>query len=405
MCVLIIKESVHVAKLMCSACSPFFKKRMLEENETTLELDAQYTVAQMKDLLRWMYVHEFQSKGPDLCSVMSLAHQYQVDRAVRQCAAELSEDMTIEHAAAYLAQEAAMREKDQAVFSGFEKLWKDASEFIQKEFQELNMATLTSEKFLQLTVEGIKVILRSETIRIGTENSVFSAFRLWMHRDFENRKQHAVALLPLIRFTQIKPDFLLDVVKKEGEMHYPEEAKKIFARKIIEAYVYHSTSQERREALRLVTEVPRPYDERLLKETFYWKAENFSELKELWSQPFFLGGYFLHLLLQRKNISGPGGGTLGLYLHIKQNAGLSTEFYVPLAFELLVKNQLTGKFISPKGAYASPFTATNKAWGYVDILNTTWDDFFKENTFNANGCLEVKANVWFKDYWEQLKRK
>jgi hypothetical protein len=51
-------------------------------------------------------------------------------------------------------------------------LWKDAAEYIQKEFQEINVSksptfspsnglvdTLTSDKFLGLTVEGIKTIL------------------------------------------------------------------------------------------------------------------------------------------------------------------------------------------------------------------------------------------------------
>lgn len=46
---------------------------------------------------------------------------------------------------------------------------------------------------------------------------------------------------------------------------------------------------------------------------------------------------------------------------------------------------------SPKGAYPSPFTATNKAWGYVDIISTTWDDFFKDSPYNAQGSIEVKV--------------
>lgn len=51
------------------------------------------------------------SKGPDLVSVMSLAHKYQVDKAIRHCSQKLSNVMTIEHACSYLAQEATMREE------------------------------------------------------------------------------------------------------------------------------------------------------------------------------------------------------------------------------------------------------------------------------------------------------
>jgi len=145
------------------------------------------------------------------------------------------------------------------------------------------------------------------------------------------------------------------------------------------------------------------YDEKLLKEVFIWKIEGLSDAKELWSDAFYLGGYFLHLLMQRKNAHHAGGGTIGLYLHIKEN-GLTNDFYVPLAFELLVKNQRTGKWASPKGAYASPFTSLNKAWGYVDMLSTNWEEFFKDScVYNKGGTLEVKAHVWFKDYWEKIK--
>jgi len=377
---------------------------MLEEDKTVVALEDEYTVEQMKDLLRWMYVREFQCKGADLSCVMSLAHIYQADRAIRQCAVELAQDMTIENACAYLDQEVAMRAKGEGQnLAGFEKLWSEARDFIQKEFQEINGEILVSEKLVDLNVEGIKVVLASESVRIGTENTMFSIYRAWVHANFEERKQFASVLLPLLRFSQVRKDFLLDVIKKEGELGYPEEGKKVFARKIIDAYVYHTTSQERRDALKLVTEQPRTYDDRLLKEVFVWKIEGMGESKELWSEPFYLGGYFLHLLMQRKNPQTAGGGTIGLYLHIKEN-GLTTEFYVPFAFELLVKNQRTGKWASPKGAYASPFTSLNKAWGYVDMLSTTWEDFFKDTCpYNKGGVLEVKANVWFKDYWEKVK--
>jgi hypothetical protein len=50
---------------------------------------------------------------------MALAHTYEVERAVNECAAALAEDMTPEHACAYLAQEAAAKDKDN-VFPGKE---------------------------------------------------------------------------------------------------------------------------------------------------------------------------------------------------------------------------------------------------------------------------------------------
>lgn len=118
--------------------------------------------------------------------------------------------------------------------------------------------------------------------------------------------------------------------------------------------------------------------------------------------------------MQRKNPQNAGGGSIGLYLHIKVDKHLGAEFYIPLAFELLIKSKHTGKYTryvscslplhssltlsphslsSPKGAYASPFTASNKAWGYVDMLGCTWEEFFKDDksAYNNKGALEVKV--------------
>ena len=44
-----------------------------------------------------------------------------------------------------------------------------------------------------------------------------------MHHNFEARREYASELLQALRFTKFRPDFLLDVVKKEGEAAYSEE--------------------------------------------------------------------------------------------------------------------------------------------------------------------------------------
>jgi len=104
--------------------------------------------------------------------------------------------------------------------------------------------------------------------------------------------------------------------------------------------------------------------------------------------------------MQRKNPNAKGGGTIGLYMHLKiRESGVGQLFYLPLAFELLVRNKNTKKYISTKGVYASPFTFQNRAWGYVDILGITWDEFLSTSChYNDSDCLYVKASVAFKDY-------
>jgi len=219
-----------------------------------------------------------------------------------------------------------------------------------------------------------------------------------MHHDFEKRKFHATDLLPYIRFPSLHQNYLLDVVRVEADCDYPDEAKKAFAKKIIEAYVYHSISTDRHESLHEYTVVRRQYMPELLQTKFYWKITNISSRKDATSDAFFIGGYYLYLLFQRKNVQNKGGGTIALYMHVKiKESGLGNTFFLPLAFELLSRNKNTKKYVSHKGVYASPFTYQHRAWGYVDILGISWDDFVANSPFNDNDTLNLKCCVAFKD--------
>jgi hypothetical protein len=352
-----------------------------------------------------MYSKQFVSKGGDLSEVMMLAYKFAVKKALEKCVADLSQEMSVTNACQYLEQESAMHKQfpNEEYFQGFNQLWEQSRKFLRDTFRELNLATFTSQTFLALTPDGIKTVLESDELHIGTENTVFAALKQWLYVDFNVRKQHAADLLQCIKFQHLQENYLLDIVRPEADQDYPDDARQIFAKEIIEAYVFHCTSQERLTALNIKVPNARNYDERLLQESFEWRIDEISSKREVWSQAFFLGGYFLYLLMQRKNAKANKGGTIGLYMHLKvKDAGLGPNFYIPLAFELLVKNKVTGQYVSAKGAYASPFTFSNRAWGYVDILNLPWTDFLQPDcVFNQNDSLEVKAVVWFKDIWQK----
>lgn len=399
---------IHISKLILASNSAYFKSKILADSKNTvIELEEGEKIEHFVDLIKWMYCKTFSSKGGELSEVMMLAYKFKVKKALEKCAVELSQEMSVSNACQYLEQESSMNKQfpNEEFFQGFSSLWQQSREYLRTTFRELNLATFTSQTFLALTPDGIKAVLESDDLHIGTENTVFAALKQWLYVDFNTRKMHAAELLKCVKFPHLQKNYLLDIVRPESDQDYPDDARQIFAKEIIDAYVYHCTSQERLAALNIKVPVQRNYDERLLQENFEWKIEEVSTKREVWSQPFFLGGYSLYLLMQRKNSKTAKGGTIGLYMHLKvKDAGLGQDFYIPLAFELLVKNKMTGQYQSAKGAYASPFTFSNRAWGYVDILNLSWNDFLQPDCiYNNDDCLEVKATVWFKDIWQKQK--
>jgi hypothetical protein len=395
---------IHISKLIIASHSVFFRQKITSDSAcTSVELVEDEKIEHFVDLIRWMYTKTFASKGGELSDVMMLAYKFKVKKALEKCAYELSQEMSVTNACQYLEQEASMNKQfpNEEYFQGFSSLWIQSRDFLRNTFKELTLATFTSPTFLALTPDGLKAVLESDELHIGTENTVFAALKQWLYVDFGVRKAHAAMLLQCIKFQHLQKNYLLDIVRPEADCDYPDDARNIFAKEIIEAYVFHCTSQERLTSLTVKIPTMRNYDEKLLREDFEWTIEEVSGKRELWSQAFFLGGYFLYLLMQRKNAKGPKGGTIGLYMHLKvKDAGLGQNFYIPLAFELLVKNKTNGQYVSAKGAYASPFTFSNRAWGYVDILNVPFNDFLLPDCiYNNNDSLDVKATVWFKDIW------
>jgi len=382
----------------------YFRENIGVSPSTTIILQPQHNIKHFVDIIKWMYVDSFDTAGVELLDVMTLAFKFKVKAAIARCATELVANfMTGANAPKYIENEIMMRRDcantDDNEFGGFVQLWTQAKQFLRDKFRNFEMEVWTSKDFIEMNVEGLKVVLSSNDLRIGTENTVFAAFRQWVHTNFEERKFYAAQLLHLIRFPLLQHNYLLDVVRTEADLDYPEDAKKTFAKQIIDAYVYHCCSADRRDALKECEVPKRTFVPELLSTKFYWKLEKISTKKEVWSEPFFLGGYFLYLLMQRKNPNAKGGGTIGLYMHLKmRESGVGQLFYLPLAFELLVRNKNTKKYISTKGVYASPFTFQNRAWGYVDILGISWEDFLNPScAYNDNDCLYVKASVAFKD--------
>jgi len=402
------KRSVHVSKLLVAAKSLVLRAKIQKGDafsEVTLEPGQK--IDHFVALLRWFYTGTFELETSDLIEVMFLAYQFKSRKALEACTLELTNGMSVANACQFLERGNALQKlyPDDSDYLGFANLWTLSRTFLRETFKELNLARIASPEFLAMTEEGLKTVLESDELHIGCENVVFAAMRAWIHHKWEERKSSAANLLQCLRMAHVQKNYLLDVIKTEAELQYPAEGKKAFAKKIVQAYIINSTSVERSKVLPNYVEIPPPrhFDERLLQETFEWSIPDIEHQHETWSSSFFLGGYYLYLLMQRKK-NEKKGGSLGLYMNVKvKESGLGEDFFIPLAFELFVKNKTTGAYVSSKGAYASPFSWANRAWGYTDILGIPWDDFVKPDcVYNHNGTIHVKAVVWFKDYWEKL---
>jgi hypothetical protein len=275
---------VYVSKLLIAGKSVYFRENIGISPSTTIVLQPQHNIKHFVDIIKWMYVDCFDTAGIELLDVMTLAYKFKVKAAIARCASELIANfMTGANASKYIENEIMMRREcantDDTEFGGFVQLWTQAKQFLRDKFRNFEMEVWTSKDFTEMNVEGLKVVLSSNDLRIGTENTVFAAYRQWIHTNFEDRKYYAALLLPLIRFPLLQHNYLLDVVRTEADLDYPEDAKKTFAKQIIDAYVYHCCSADRREALKECEVPKRTIVPELLSTKFYWKLEKISTKK------------------------------------------------------------------------------------------------------------------------------
>eukprot|EP01125_Pyxidicula_operculata_P013481 TRINITY_DN4479_c0_g1_i2.p1 TRINITY_DN4479_c0_g1~~TRINITY_DN4479_c0_g1_i2.p1 ORF type:complete len:441 (+),score=105.33 TRINITY_DN4479_c0_g1_i2:139-1461(+) len=369
---------IHVSKLLLAKKSTHFREMLTSDPPiTTLHLESQYKKEHLIDILRWMYDDSFQTTGTELLDVMALAQMYHVKAAAEHCAKELAENLTCETACGYLEHETKMRNqnpelKSDSEFGGFVTIWEKAKSFLKDKYKNFTYELWSSKEFLSLSVEGVKAIFSSDDLMVGTENTIFAAYRAWVRENFNERKKVAAQILPYIRFPLLQHNYLLDVVRLEGEMDYPEDAKRCFAKQIIDAYVFNCCSTERKDLLREVVVKNRilATDQTSIKYT--WKISEISTKKDVMSDVFFLGGYYINLLFQRKNPTAKGGGTVGIYMLLKtKETGFGNLFYVPLVFEIMVRNKTTKKYTSTKVIIVHSFVHSSTMITSLNFIHRT----------------------------------
>ncbi len=57
-------------------------------------------------------------------------------------------------------------------------------------------------------------VVDNEKATVSCENNVFHILRRWLMQDFEERKPHLAKLIPLVRWSVMDRNFLLDVASR-----------------------------------------------------------------------------------------------------------------------------------------------------------------------------------------------
>lgn len=96
-------------------------------------------------------------------------------------------------------------------------------------------AVSRTDTFLELDVDMVEHILRSDEITDCDESVVFESVVRWLHYYEDTRKEFKELMLSLIRFPLMDSGYLSDVIKMHPIMHRPDQSDLL-----LEAFEHHA---------------------------------------------------------------------------------------------------------------------------------------------------------------------
>lgn len=223
-----------VTKLVVAAHSPVLRALpALHPDQAPVHLPDGTLIPDMLDLVRYMYEGAFQSPPERLPAVARLAAHFRSVAPLRALVESLCASLTVPQAANLIELATELRAlvpgtgaEEAAVVESAKLLEDKARAHLLLRLGDLDEA-MTTPDFLALTPRALEVLLASPDLALGTENTAFAALRQWLHAAWDLRRPHAAPLLRTIRFPYLMRNYLLDVVRTEADLDYPDEAKKV----------------------------------------------------------------------------------------------------------------------------------------------------------------------------------
>ena len=222
--------------------------------------------------------------------VLALAHKYDVRHVIKKCKYVLLSTTPSLDMCDYC-----LREMEH--LSDMADIYDMLEKFLVKEFIPIDK-TWTMEKFIELSIAALRLLLGSDSLATQSENTIFVALMEWVSCNISWKARDKCDLLDVVRFEFMSVDFLYDIVQDH------DVATKMpgYDKYLLKGLAYHGFSQIRREQLE-----PKPKKRPFVADagpTFSWVIDDKLEEKltkfpgvPVYSNIFWYQGYKMKLQL------------------------------------------------------------------------------------------------------------
>ncbi|XP_058791970.1 uncharacterized protein LOC131664688 [Phymastichus coffea] len=219
----IADDEFHCHLLVLQSYSTFFDERNVKEIELS---GSSVTSAAFSIIYDWMISPTSESchllRRDNILEIFRAAQHLGIKELEEQCWAFIDNDELFSEDTAFLLYLEARKAGNTAVM-----------ELMVPRIMKFFLMLVSTRDFLQLTVDELCLLLRSNYICVNSEMEVLMSAVRWLMYDWEGRKQYLLEVMKCVRFGLIAPWQLVDVKRNPENpefmelMSYPEIQKMV----------------------------------------------------------------------------------------------------------------------------------------------------------------------------------
>ncbi len=352
------EESILVDRLVLAANSEYFKTlldgKFKEGTSDVIDIDVlDEDRPYFKDLIRFFYFREFETKIDGIFRVLSLADRFNAEDAERECKDIISKHKFTTEDASNLLQEISAYEG--SCKEVFKEILKHLRSIIVQNHTNLDDPE-TQESFLNLGWRGVVCVLSSQLTGVYSENTVFQLVKKWILRDPGNRLESAYYALHLVRYHTMSVEFLNSVVSENDifKKINPEHVAELKGL-VVEAIYYILVDEETK---KIVTSIKTPFRQRsmTLRPNMFMEKGRYVKIKislpvqkekESRSERFVVHGYSLYFNCRVEEVVGKEKLSITLHIDQKETGIHSVNTHITtLHYKFYLKNLADKKYYS-----------------------------------------------------------
>ena len=236
-------KKLYAHRVVLSACSNYFcamfTNSMLESRQETVTLTDLDEKA-VEDLVEFAYTSNIDIHEDNVQPLLKAASILQLPEVSGACSDFLSQQLHPSNCLGIA---------NFAEVHGCTVLARTSWEYILDHFTEVARC----DEYFQLSVEGVKQLIRSDSIKVHSEEQVFESMHKWIVHDLPQRDIFAHELLKCLRLALLKPVYLAEQVYGKTLYHNNQDCTEL----IMKAMIYHTIHEKKSQLRGVINDRPR----------------------------------------------------------------------------------------------------------------------------------------------------